>query len=64
MLDRTKARALPVLNSGAEHMPMVTACCNACRACVTTNILTLLTGAAMAGAAAAARVARRFARSS
>ena len=25
-----------------EHAPMATACCNACRACVTTNALGLL----------------------
>jgi hypothetical protein len=29
-----------------EHAPMVATCCNACRTCVTTNALTLLTGAA------------------
>jgi hypothetical protein len=33
-----------------EHAPMVTVCCNACRTCVTTNIIGLLT-AVFAGAA-------------
>ena len=30
-----------------EHAPMAAVCCNACRTCVTTNVLTLLTGAAV-----------------
>jgi hypothetical protein len=38
-----------------EHAPMVTTCCNACRTCVTTNVLTLLMGA---GAAAGVLVSR------
>jgi hypothetical protein len=38
-----------------EHAPMATVCCNACRACVQTNLIGL--GLAVAGAAAA-RVAR------
>ena len=32
----------------SEHAPMATACCNACRTCVTTNALTLLMGAGAA----------------
>ena len=43
----------------AENAPMATVCCNACRTCVTTNIL----GVAMAGIAGAGygvvRLARR-----
>jgi hypothetical protein len=31
---------LPVVNKAAEHAPMATACCNACRTCATTNIVT------------------------
>ena len=27
----------------AEHAPVATACCNACRACVTTNVFALVT---------------------
>jgi hypothetical protein len=42
-----------------ENAPMATVCCNACRTCVTTNIV----GAAMAGIAGAGyglvRLARR-----
>jgi hypothetical protein len=29
-----------------EHAPMATVCCNACRTCVTTNIVGLVTAAA------------------
>ena len=32
-----------------EHAPLATVCCNACRTCVTTNILTVVT-AGLAGA--------------
>jgi hypothetical protein len=43
-----------------DHAPMVTACCNACRTCVQTNLV----GLALAGVSAAgigiARFARRF----
>ena len=31
----------------AEHTPMATACCNACRTCVTTNIVTLISAGAL-----------------
>ena len=49
MLERTSARALPLVNRAAEHVPMATACCNACRTCVTSNVV----GLALAGAGAA-----------
>jgi hypothetical protein len=41
-----------------EHAPMVTTCCNACRTCVTTNVLTLVMGAGAAVGAFVARAAR------
>ncbi|MFL5945538.1 MAG: hypothetical protein ACJ74D_11625 [Gaiellaceae bacterium] len=48
-----------------ENAPLATACCNACRTCVTGNILTLATGAiAGAGYAAANFARRRFTRAS
>jgi len=31
-----------------EHAPAVTACCNACRTCVTSNLLTLATAGVVA----------------
>ena len=42
-----------------EHAPMATACCNACRTCVTTNALTLLMGAGAAVGVFVARAGRR-----
>jgi hypothetical protein len=43
---------------------MATVCCNACRTCVTTNIVGILTGALAAMGVGVTRFARRFARSS
>jgi hypothetical protein len=43
----------------AEHTPMATACCNACRTCVTTNIVTLISAGALAVVAAATRFLKR-----
>jgi hypothetical protein len=43
----------------SEHAPMATACCNACRTCVTTNILTLVMGAGAAVGVFFVRAARR-----
>jgi hypothetical protein len=48
----------------AEHAPMATACCNACRTCVTTNLLGLAAVPIVAAWAAGARLTRRFAGSS
>jgi hypothetical protein len=43
-----------------EHAPAATACCNACRTCVTSNLLTLgAAGVAAAGAFVSRHVARR-----
>jgi hypothetical protein len=43
-----------------EHTPMAAVCCNACRTCVTTNVLTLLMGTVAGAALLAARFVRRF----
>jgi hypothetical protein len=43
------ARVAQTASRVGEHAPLATACCNACRTCVTTNILTILT-AGLAGA--------------
>jgi hypothetical protein len=46
-----------------ESAPMAAVCCNACRTCVTTNILGVVTaGIAGVGYAVTNRVRRRFAR--
>ncbi len=44
-----------------ESAPMAAVCCNACRTCVTTNVLALATGAvSAAGYAVVALVRRRL----
>ena len=43
-----------------EHATMATACCNACRTCVTTNALTVLMGAGAAVGLFFARAVRRL----
>jgi len=46
-----------------EHAPAATVCCNACRTCVTTNLVALTTGAiAAAGLGVAALQAEDAAR--
>ena len=48
-----------------ENAPMAAVCCNACRTCVTTNILAVLTaGISGAGYAVASFARRRFAKPS
>jgi len=48
-----------------EHAPMAAVCCNACRTCVTTNVVSIAFGAFAFLGLGAARLARRsFARQS
>ena len=47
MLERAQNRALPLINKGVDLTPTVQVCCGACRTCVTTNVLTLASGAAL-----------------
>ena len=48
-----------------ENAPMAAVCCNACRTCVTTNIIAVVTtGIASAGYAVASFARRRLAKSS
>jgi hypothetical protein len=49
VLERSKTRALPLLNRSADLAPAAQACCSVCRSCMTTNVLTL-GGALVAGA--------------
>ncbi len=44
----------------SEHAPMATVCCNACRTCVTTNALALLTAGGAAVGVFFARAVRGF----
>jgi hypothetical protein len=41
-----------------ENAPMAAACCNACRACITANVLGVLTAAAVGVVATLRRVTR------
>jgi hypothetical protein len=43
-----------------ENAPMAAVCCNACRTCVTTNLIGLATAGVIAGWYGAARFARRL----
>jgi len=45
-----------------EDAPTAAVCCNACRTCVTTNLIGLATAGVMAVGYAAARFARNLAR--
>jgi hypothetical protein len=59
MREIWKGRVAQAAGKYGEHAPVVTACCNACRTCVTTNVLTLLMG----GLAGLGVILSRFARS-
>jgi hypothetical protein len=43
-----------------ENAPMAAVCCNACRACATTNGLSLALAALLGAGAGVARLARRY----
>jgi hypothetical protein len=43
-----------------EHAPLATACCNACRTCVTTNIVTIATAGLAGAGLAVGRFVRRL----
>jgi hypothetical protein len=43
-----------------EHAPMAAVCCNACRTCVTTNVVSVAFGAFAFLGLGAARLARRL----
>jgi hypothetical protein len=60
VLEKTKARALPILNKGVDVSPAVNACCGACRTCVTTNVVTLAIAGISGGSLYLARLARRL----
>jgi hypothetical protein len=48
----------------AEHAPTAAVCCNACRTCVSTNIIGLAMVPLIAAAAGISQFAKRFARAS
>jgi hypothetical protein len=60
MLERASTRVLPLANRAADHAPMATACCNACRTCVSTNILALVVAGVGGLTAVVVRDVKRF----
>jgi hypothetical protein len=59
VLERTRARALPVINRGVDLAPAAQACCGVCRTCATTNVVALAVAAISGAALAVTRFARR-----
>ena len=55
-------RAALVAGKYGEHAPMAAACCNACRTCITTNLLALATAGIAGVGLAIARFAKRVVR--
>jgi hypothetical protein len=53
---------LPLVNRAADYAPMATACCNACRTCVQTNVVGILFVGVGAATAFASRFAKRLLR--
>ncbi|MET0938681.1 MAG: hypothetical protein ABWY51_05605 [Gaiellaceae bacterium] len=57
-----QGRAAQVAAKYGEQAPMAAVCCNACRTCVTTNVVGLAAGGLAACGYAVARFARRATR--
>jgi hypothetical protein len=55
-----QGRMLELSQRYGEQAPMATVCCNACRTCVTTNVLALVSGAALGALYATGRLAKRL----
>jgi hypothetical protein len=53
-------RMAQVATKYGDHAPMAAVCCNACRTCATTNILTLAMGAGLGALYAVTRFAKRI----
>jgi hypothetical protein len=58
VLEKAQMRMLPLANRANDLGPAATVCCNACRTCVTTNIV----GIGMAAIGSLALGVRRLAR--
>jgi hypothetical protein len=56
-MERAQLRMLPLANRANDLGPAATVCCNACRTCMTTNII----GAGLAALGAVALGIRRLA---
>ena len=57
-----QGRALQVAAKYGDQAPMAAVCCNACRTCTTTNLLTLATGMGLGALYAVGRFGRRLVR--
>jgi hypothetical protein len=57
-------RVAQVAGKYGENVPSAAVCCNACRTCLTTNVIGLATAGVMAAGYGVARFARRFVRPS
>jgi hypothetical protein len=55
-------RAVQAVGKYGEHAPMATVCCNACRTCITTNVVALATAAVAGAGYGVARTAKRLVR--
>jgi hypothetical protein len=55
-------RVIQVAGKYGENAPTVAVCCNACRTCLTTNLIGLATAGVMAASYGVARFARRLVR--
>jgi hypothetical protein len=60
MQEIWRGRVAQAAGKYGEHAPMATACCNACRTCVTTNVLTLAMGGLTGLGVLMARLARNL----
>jgi hypothetical protein len=59
MLERATTRMLPLVGRATDIAPVAPACCNACRTCMTTNLIGVVMSGASAFAYGIARVAGR-----
>jgi hypothetical protein len=53
-------RVAQVAGKYGDNVPSAAVCCNACRTCLTTNVIGLATAGVMAAGYGVARFARRF----
>jgi hypothetical protein len=64
MQEIWRGRVAQAAGKYGEHAPMAAVCCNACRTCVTTNVLTLVMGGLAGLGVALTQVSRRVRASS
>lgn len=64
MLRKLAVKAAPITNRVADYGPAAPVCCNACRACTTTNVVGLVFAAATAAGVGVTHLARRLVKSS